>query len=68
MLTPQSKAFLKSLGLEPKRLAGETGYSPKDGKGKQPKAKKTELEKLQEGWQGWDDPLKKKLSYGKGKT
>ena len=38
MLTPQSKAFLKSLGLEPKRLAGETGYSPKDGKGKQPKA------------------------------
>ena len=38
MLTPQSKAFLKSLCLEPKRLAGETGYSPKDGKGKQPKA------------------------------
>ena len=56
------EAFLKSLP----EYAGETPYSPKDVKGKHPKAKKTELEKLEEGWQGWGE--KKKLSYDKGKT
>ena len=65
-LSPQSEAFLKSLGLEPGRFAGETPYSPKDVKGKHPEAKKTELEKLEEGWQGWGE--KKKLTYGKGKS
>ena len=65
-LSAKSQAFLKSLGLEPGWYAGETPYSPKDVKGKHPKAKKTELEKLEEGWQGWGE--KKKLTYGKGKS
>ena len=64
-LSAKSQAFLKSLGLEPGRYAGETPYSPKVVKGKHPKAKKTELQKLEEGWQGWGE--KKKLTYGKGK-
>ena len=57
----KSQAFLKSLP----GYAGETPYSPKDVKGKHPKAKKTELERLEEGWQGWGE--KKKLTYGNGK-
>ena len=63
-LSAKSQAFLKSLGLEPPG-GGESAYSPKDVKGKHPKAKKTELERLEEGWQGWGE--KKKLTYGKGK-
>ena len=61
-LSAKSEAFLKSLP----GYAGETPYSPKGkGKGKQPKIKKTELQQLEEGWQGWGE--KKKLTYGKGK-
>ena len=68
-LSSKTLEVLKSAGVDPHLIAQydpEGGYSPKGkGKGKHPKAKKTELEKLEEGWQGWGE--KKKLSYGKGK-
>ena len=70
-LSRKTLEVLKSAGVDPHLIAqydpeDEGGYSPKGkGKGKHPKAKKTELEKLEEGWQGWGE--KKKLSYGKGK-
>ena len=68
-LSSKTIEVLKSAGVDPQIIAQydpEGGYSPKGkGKGKHPKAKKTELEKLEEGWQGWGE--KKKLSYGKGK-
>ena len=60
---------MKKIGIDPKFVDSfdtddEGGYSPKKkGKGKYPKAKKTEAEKLQEGWEGWDSPTKGKLSY-----
>ena len=66
-LSASTKATLKKIGIDPKLVDSydtddEGGYSPKKkGKGKYPKAKKTETEKLQEGWEGWD--TKGKLSY-----
>ena len=60
-LSGAAKGFLKSIGVDPKYIDDddEGGYSPK-GKGKEPKkAKKTETQKL---WEGWDRP-KKKLKY-----
>ena len=63
-LSTKNKEFLMSIGVDPKYIDDDGGYTPK-GKGKQPlkKAKKTELQKLQEGWEGWDEPTKKKLGY-----
>ena len=68
-LSGATKATLKKLGIDPKLVDkydtdDEGGYSPKGkGKGKYPKAKKTEAEKLQEGWEGWDSPTRGSLSY-----
>ena len=68
-LTASTKATLRKAGVDPKLIDSydtedEGGYSPKTkGKGKYPKAKKTETEKLQEGCEGWDSPTKGKLSY-----
>ena len=64
-----SKGVLRKLGIDPKLIDkydtdDEGGYSPKGkGKGKYPKAKKTEAEKLQAGWEGWDSPTRKTLDY-----
>ena len=68
-LSGAAKATLRKLGIDSKFLdqydtedEDEGGYSPKKKpKGKYPKAKKTEAEKLQEGWEGWD--TKGSLSY-----
>ena len=65
-----TKAFLKQLGVD-KRFIGDTdeddndegGYSPKKAKKKYSKAKKTTVQKLQEGWEEWDKPSKTKLDY-----
>ena len=55
-----TKTILRSLGLEDDDDDG--GYSPKGFKGKKPKkAKKTAWQKLQEGWEEWDYPSKRKL-------
>ena len=68
-LSGATKGLMKKIGIDPKFVDSfdtddEGGYSPKKkGKGKYPKAKKTEAEKLQEGWKGWDSPTKGKLSY-----
>ena len=68
-LSGASKGVLRKLGIDPKLIDkydtdDEGGYSPKGkGKGKYPKAKKTEAEKLQEGWEGWDSPTRKTLGY-----
>ena len=68
-LSGATKGLMKKIGIDPKFVDSfdtddEGGYSPKKkGKGKYPKAKKTEAEKLQEGWEGWDSPAKGKLSY-----
>ena len=68
-LSGATKGLMKKIGIDPKFVDSfdtddEGGYSPKKkGKGKYPKAKKTEAEKLQEGWEGWDSPTKGKLSY-----
>ena len=68
-LSGAAKSTLRKLGIDSKFLdkydtedEDEGGYSPKKKpKGKYPKAKKTEAEKLQEGWEGWD--TKGSLSY-----
>ena len=68
-LSGATKGLMKKIGIDPKFVDScdtddEGGYSPKKkGKGKYPKAKKTDAEKLQEGWEGWDSPTKGKLSY-----
>ena len=70
-LSGAAKSTLRKLGIDSKFLdkydtedEDEGGYSPKKKpKGKYPKAKKTEAEKLQEGWEGWDSPTKGSLSY-----
>ena len=64
-----AKGFLKSFGVDPKFVDDDDeDEPPKAAKGKQPKKiKKTETERLAEGWEEWDKPTKRKLSYGKGK-
>ena len=58
-LSESTKTILKSLGLEDD---DDGGYSPKGAKGKKPKkGKKTAWQKLQEGWEEWDNPSKRKL-------
>ena len=62
VLSGATKGVLKSLGLRYSDDEDEGGYSPKGkGKKKNPKAKKTSLQKLQEGWEDWDKPSKRKL-------
>ena len=64
VLSGATKGVLKSLGLRYSDNEDEGGYSPKGkGKKKYPKAKKTALQKLQEGWEDWDKPSKRKLDY-----
>ena len=68
-LSASTKATLRKAGVDPKLIDSydtedEGGYSPKTkGKGKYPKAKKSEAEKLQEGWEGCDSPTRGKLGY-----
>ena len=66
-LSESSKTFLRRIGVDERFIEDdddEGGYSPKVAKGKQPlKAKKTATQKLQEGWEEWDNPTKKKLEY-----
>ena len=65
-LSADSKSFLRSLGIDERFIGDDDdddgGYSPKGAKGKKPKkAKKTAWQKLQEGWEEWDNPSKRKL-------
>ena len=65
-LSADSKSFLRSLGVDERFISDgdddDGGYSPKGAKGKKPKkAKKTAWQKLQEGWEEWDNPSKRKL-------
>ena len=68
-LTGTTKGVLRRIGIDPELVdrydtEDEGDYTPKyKGKGKYPKAKKTEAEKLQEGWEGWDSPTRKTLGY-----
>ena len=69
-LSGAAKGFLKSIGVDPKFIDDDDDApdeSPKAAaKGKRPKKiKKTEAEKLAEGWEEWNNPTKRKLSYGK---
>ena len=62
------RAFLKKIGVDPKLVdyydtEDEGGYTPKGKKEKYPKARKTEVQKLQQGWENWDNPLKQGLDY-----
>ena len=65
-LSGATKGLMKKIGVDPKFVDSydtddEGGYSPKKKpKGKYPKAKKSEAEKL---WEGWDSPTKKGLDY-----
>ena len=64
VLSGATKGALKSLSLRYSDDEDEGGYSPKGkGKKKYPKAKKTSLQKLEEGWEDWDKPSKRKLDY-----
>ena len=64
VLSGATKGVLKFLGLRYSDNEDEGGYSPKGkGKKKHPKAKKTAFQKLQEGWEDWDAPSKRKLDY-----
>ena len=66
-----TKALLRQAGFDDKFIDSDTddddddegGYSPKKAKKKYPKAKKTAVQKLQEGWEEWDKPSKSKLKY-----
>ena len=67
-----TKALLKQAGFDDKFIGSDTddddddegGYSPKKkAKKKYPKAKKTSLQKLQEGWEEWDKPSRGALGY-----
>ena len=66
-LSADSKSFLRSLGIDKRFISDDDddddgGYSPKGAKGKKPKkGKKTAWQKLQEGWEEWDNPSKRKL-------
>ena len=53
-----TKGLLKSLGLE-----DDGGYSPKGKAKKYKKAKPTTFEQLQEGWESWDAPPRRRLGY-----
>ena len=69
-LSGATKGFLRSIGVDPKYYEDDDdddeSETPKGAKGKQPKKiKKTEAERLTEGWEEWDKPTKRKLSYGK---
>ena len=68
-LSGATKGFLKSIGIDPKFIDDDAeDETPKGAKGKQPKKiRKTEAERLAEGWEEWDKPTKRKLSYGKTK-
>ena len=67
-LSGVTKGFLKSIGIDSKFIDDAEDDSPKAAKGKQPKKiRKTEAEILAEGWEEWDNPTKRKLSYGKTK-
>ena len=70
-LSGATKGFLKFLGIDSKFIDDDDDAedeSPKAAKGKQPKKiRKTEAERLAEGWEEWDNPTKRKLSYGKTK-
>ena len=72
-LSGGAKALLRQIGVSEKFIDSDTdddddddegGYSPKKAKKKYPKAKKTTVQKLQEGWEEWDKPTKSKLKYG----
>ena len=65
-----TKALLRQAGFDDKFIDSDTdddeegGYSPKKkAKKKYPKAKKTALQKLQEGWEEWDKPSRGPLGY-----
>ena len=69
-LSGAAKGFLKSVGIDPKFIDDDNAEdeTPKGAKGKQPKKiRKTDAERLAEGWEEWDKPTKRKLSYGKTK-
>ena len=70
--TGATKALLRQAGFDEKFIGTDTddededegGYSPKKkAKKKYPKAKKTTLQKLQEGWEEWDKPSRGPLGY-----
>ena len=68
-LSGGAKALLRQIGVSERFIDSDTddddqgGYSPKKAKKKYPKAKKTVVQKLQEGWEEWDKPTKTKLKY-----
>ena len=69
-LSGGAKALLRQIGVSEKFIDSDTdddddegGYSPKKAKKKYPKAKKTAVQKLQEGWEEWDKPTKTTLKY-----
>ena len=68
-LSGGAKALLRQIGVSEKFIDSDTdddegGYSPKKkAKKKYPKAKKTTLQKLQEGWEEWDKPSRGTLDY-----
>jgi len=53
------KQLLSSLGIED----DDGCYSPKGKSKTYKKAKKTEAEKLREGWEDWDAPIRRRLRY-----
>jgi len=62
VLSEAQKGFLRSIGVAEKYIDDDGGYSPKGKAKKYKKAKKTEAEKLQEGWEDFE-PWRKGLSY-----
>jgi len=58
-LSAGRKQLLSSLGIED----DDGGYSPKGKAKTYKKAKKTEAEKLREGWEDWDAPIRRRLRY-----
>ena len=59
-LSAGRKQLLSSLGIEDD---DDGGYSPKGKAKTYKKSKKTEAEKLREGWEDWDAPIRRRLRY-----
>jgi len=66
VLSGAAKGFLRSVGIDERFIENEDdsgGYSPNSKKKKYKKAKKTEVEKLKEGWEDFEKPWRRRLGY-----
>jgi len=70
-LSGAKKGFLRNIGLDHKSIEEDTDDEEGDNslkkvaKKKLPKRKPTAAERLQKGWEEWEDPSRRRLRYDK---